>query len=299
MRPGVPNASSVAAQVPGQPGATAAEVELVESGDAASGDGSVSGRTGEPTVTAAASHAEPQTAGSGQPGLGGQAGQNGDGAEARQEQASAPVRPASTSATDGVAAMQAGRSEQWLDTARPAEASADPSIAPTAAANGAAAAAGVQGTHGVEHSAESARPLVDQLAHGVHLAGERPGQAVRLVLQPEGLGGVALRIGLTHAGLNVHIAVDNAATRDLVQASWPQLSQTLDQQGMSVDRVFVELAQSQLGQGYLGQGGAGQQSAYQQAPPRPAAPVLAREPAAEPSRGETIERSAHRVDYSV
>jgi flagellar hook-length control protein FliK len=94
--------------------------------------------------------------------------------------------------------------------------------------------------------------------------------------------------------VNVHIAVDNPATRDLVQSSWPQLSHALDHQGMAVDRVFVELAQSQLGQS-----GAGQQPAYQQAPPRSAAPSVARGPARETATTAAVEAAANRVDYHV
>ncbi|HZR99607.1 MAG TPA: flagellar hook-length control protein FliK [Chloroflexota bacterium] len=268
-----------------------------EAGDAAipaaGEDGTLASRP--PALTPAGQAARPgsQAAHDGQLGADAHGGQTGGETASRQGQAAAGAARPIAGAPARVEDLGRGPSDARPDTDGAGEANAEPSLASPGAVSGVHAPAAAGAAQGVERAAEHARPLVDQLAHGLHLAGERPGQAVRLVLQPEGLGGVALRIGLTHAGVNVHIAVDNPATRELVQASWPQLSQALDQQGMAVDRVFVELAQSQLGQS-----GAGQQPAYQQASPR-SAPAPAPRPPAPSPQADTVEVSAHRVDYRV
>jgi flagellar hook-length control protein FliK len=89
-----------------------------------------------------------------------------------------------------------------------------------------------------------------------------------MVLQPEGLGTVTVRVSVERAGLGVHIAVDNAQTREMVQASWPQLQQALDQRGLTVQSMLLDLSQGrsngeafQAFQQFAGQQrGSGQQS---------------------------------------
>jgi flagellar hook-length control protein FliK len=258
-------------------------------GGTARGSAAAPGHPAEAAMSAPAASAQ-QGAGDGQ---------SGSGTSDQRGSSQGSAQPGQAAAL-GVAPVRGDRPEdKRLDeraTASPSAATAgvDPATA-GASVLGAAHAAAATGAQAVDRAGEPASPLVNQLAHGVHLAAEQPGQAVRLVLQPEGLGGVSLRIGLTHAGVNVHIAVDNPATRDLVQSSWPQLSQALDQQGVSVDRVFVELAQSQLGN----QGGAGQQPGYQPPAPRAAPLSMARGVTADAPAAETVEASANRVDYRV
>lgn len=95
--------------------------------------------------------------------------------------------------------------------------------------------------------ASAATPVVSQIADGALLAARNIGQSVEMILQPEGLGTVSLRVTVERAGLGVHIAVDNPQTRELVQASWPQLQQTLDQRGLSVQSMLLDLSQGRSG----------------------------------------------------
>jgi len=88
--------------------------------------------------------------------------------------------------------------------------------------------------------------LVPQLADGIRLAFERQGSAVRVQLSPEGLGSVDLRVTSGQAGLAIRIAVEDPATRDLIQAAVGQLTQTLESRGISVAHLLVDLA---VGQG--------------------------------------------------
>jgi flagellar hook-length control protein FliK len=90
-------------------------------------------------------------------------------------------------------------------------------------------------------------PLADQVAAGAAQAARRIGQRVDVVLHPEGLGTVSLRVSVERAGLGIHIAVDNPTAREMLQASWPQLQQALDQRGLSVHSMFLDLAGGRSG----------------------------------------------------
>jgi flagellar hook-length control protein FliK len=92
-----------------------------------------------------------------------------------------------------------------------------------------------------------------------------------MVLQPEGLGNVSVKVTVERAGLSVHLAVDNAGTRDVVQASWPQLQQAFEQRGLTVQALMLDLSGGRGGseafqsfQQFAGQQSGGQQAAGQQ-----------------------------------
>jgi flagellar hook-length control protein FliK len=115
---------------------------------------------------------------------------------------------------------------------------------------------GVTGTNGVSQaqdvdavqvSATSAPPVATQIADGALMAARRIGQSVEMILQPEGLGSVALRVTAERAGLAVHIAVDNPQAREMVQASWPQLQQALEQRGLTVQSLLLDLSNGRDG----------------------------------------------------
>jgi len=138
-----------------------------------------------------------------------------------------------------------------------------------------------------------APPLAAQLADAAHLAVERRGSSVHLQLQPEGLGAVDLRVASGDQGLAIHIAVDDPATRDLVQAAVGQLSQNLEGRGLSVAHLLVDLA---TGQG--GQDGGTRQNQFEQAAARGqtdlAAALGERDDSPEATRADD-----HRIDYRV
>jgi flagellar hook-length control protein FliK len=136
-------------------------------------------------------------------------------------------------------------------------------------------------------------PLLDQLADSLRLASDQAGRSVRLLLQPEGLGEVNVRVALGEGGVSVHLAVSNAAAHDLIQSTWPQLSQALQQQGLAVDQLALALGQGPVG------GGPGHQPGSQQPAAAPAHTAPHRRPAERPTADEGAARSASQVDYRV
>ena len=133
-----------------------------------------------------------------------------------------------------------------------------------------------QATGDTQPAAATAVPVASQIADAAMTAARRPGQSIEMVLQPEGLGSVSIKVVIERAGLSVHLSVDNAGTRDIVQASWPQLQQAFEQRGLTVQALLLDLSggrggseafqnfQQFSGQQFGGQQANGQQSAGQQ-----------------------------------
>jgi hypothetical protein len=82
---------------------------------------------------------------------------------------------------------------------------------------------------------------VNQILQGAETAASQPGQAVQIVLQPEGLGNVSLRVAIERAGgVVIHIQADSVAARDLIQGSWSQLHHALAERGLTVQSLFLD-----------------------------------------------------------
>jgi flagellar hook-length control protein FliK len=137
-------------------------------------------------------------------------------------------------------------------TVKRAQTGAAPSGAATADANtvalGAASNTSAVGQTQASGQAQAGSPttaqhVTSQIADLAQTASRRLGQNVQMVLQPEGLGTVTLKVSLERGGLNVHLAVDSQQTREMVQASWPQLQQALDQRGLTVQSMLLDLSQ--------------------------------------------------------
>ncbi len=160
------------------------------------------------------------------------------------------------------------------------------------AAAGATHPGGIDPGGAVRAPAEAGGGTIEQLAWATELAAQRPERAVRLVLQPEGMGTVAVRVAVRESGVGVQIGVDNPATRELVQASWPQLQQALDQRGLTVQALLVDLA-----------GGQASGHAFRQELGHQTAPRIGQvQPAdlTEDTAGvANLETSANRVDYRI
>lgn len=136
--------------------------------------------------------------------------------------------------------------------------------------------------------------LIRQLADGVEAAARTPQESVEIRLRPDGLGSVSLRVAVNDRSVSIHIEVDSAMTRDLVQATWLQLSQALDERGLAVDQLLLHLVGGQAGSGDWGRHEARQQMNRSSAA---AAPFQPSGPDAEGVAEGDL--AVHRVDYRV
>ena len=140
------------------------------------------------------------------------------------------------------------------------------------AALGAASAHGVgqaQDVDTAQAGAAAAPPIAGQIADGAMMAARRIGQSVEMILQPEGLGSVSLRVTVERGGLGVQIAMENPQARQMVQASWPQIQRALEQRGLTMQSLMLDLSNGRGGgqsfQQFAGQQFNGQQFNGQQA----------------------------------
>jgi flagellar hook-length control protein FliK len=149
----------------------------------------------------------------GQPGF-----QQGTPDEGRQQLPSKPAtsKPASASISETAPAPADAR---LLASAQAAPVLGVPSAAPTQAA-----------------------AVVAQIASHVDLYGVPGGKTVHIQLHPEGLGGVEVTVRYSPAGgVELHINVEQAATGTLVQAGWTQLRDALGTQGITADRLVMNV----------------------------------------------------------
>lgn len=135
------------------------------------------------------------------------------------------------------------------------------------------------------------QPVHVQVLRGLEAALERPGHTVRLALQPEGLGSVDLQVTLGAGGVRVQIATERADTQQLLQASTPQLAQALEQRGVPVEQVLVQLSGGHIGGGDFRQ--------PRQVPAATARVGRVRGAAAETAAVERGEDVMHRVDLRI
>lgn len=222
---------------------------------------------------------------------------------------------ASASAEGFGDALDANVAPSASGTAARAERTDEPHAAAISAA-GAHQAGRAEAADGAAQPAPAGSVQVaSQVADAALAAARRPGQSVAMVLQPEGLGSVSLRVTVERGGLSVHLAVENAGTREIVQASWPQLQQAFEQRGLTVQALLLDLSggrggseafqnfQQFAGQQFGGQHAMGQQWGGQQ--PRAGSGGTGREQAApvgaldEGSRPLPGAAASGRVDYRI
>lgn len=102
-------------------------------------------------------------------------------------------------------------------------------------------------------SSESARPVrLDDLAnpaalrHAIveHVEQSTQGgiPSIRLVLHPEHLGEVQVRVSLVNGAVNAHLRVDNPAVSDAVQQQLDALRAALVDQGIKIDKLEVSVS---------------------------------------------------------
>jgi flagellar hook-length control protein FliK len=116
----------------------------------------------------------------------------------------------------------------------------------------------------VQADAATPPPVANQIADTAATAAKTPGQSVEMILQPEGLGTVTIKVTMERGGMAVHLAVDNQSGRDMVQNSWPQLQHALEQRGLTVQSLQLDLSNSGRGNSGGDQFQAFQQFASQQ-----------------------------------
>jgi flagellar hook-length control protein FliK len=84
---------------------------------------------------------------------------------------------------------------------------------------------------------------------------------IRVTLQPENLGALNMRIGVESGQLQVHITTDNTTTRDMLNHQVHLLRADLENKGLVIDKIQVEVSDARADSNAWGGGG---QSPHQQ-----------------------------------
>ncbi len=83
---------------------------------------------------------------------------------------------------------------------------------------------------------------------GIILKGDNSGE-IRLVLKPENLGSVRIRLALSESSLEGRIVVDNSSVKELVEAGLDNLKSALRQEGFQTANLEVSVGSRQAGDG--------------------------------------------------
>jgi flagellar hook-length control protein FliK len=87
-----------------------------------------------------------------------------------------------------------------------------------------------------------ASAVVAQIANQADLYRLPGNKGLRIQLHPEDLGGVLVTVRYSPlGGVELHIDVEHASTGNLVQAGWTDLRNALTSQGISADRLIMNV----------------------------------------------------------
>jgi flagellar hook-length control protein FliK len=94
--------------------------------------------------------------------------------------------------------------------------------------------------------------VTQQMAGAVKQAVDSGRQEVRLHLSPEDLGGISIRIVSQGGQISLHITADNAHTGQLIESSMHELTQSIQNQGLSMGKAEVGYSQTDTFGGFSG-----------------------------------------------
>jgi flagellar hook-length control protein FliK len=96
---------------------------------------------------------------------------------------------------------------------------------------------------------EIARTLVDQVIKALQLEVKGPVSEMRLKLEPESLGELALRVRVEEGKMQARIEVSQPAVKAVIEGNLPQLRQALATQGIQMDRIDITTQDRSLSRG--------------------------------------------------
>ncbi len=97
------------------------------------------------------------------------------------------------------------------------------------------------------HAVVDPQALIDQLVKGISMRSSGSTSELRMRLQPEHLGDVALKLTVTGNTISANLVAQNANVRDVLLANQQQLARTLAQAGLSLGSFSVDVSGSNAG----------------------------------------------------
>lgn len=108
----------------------------------------------------------------------------------------------------------------------------------------------------------NAREILDQMAEKIELLQNKDTQEIKVDLKPDSLGKMSIKIAMEGGVLTAKIITDNFQVKNLLESNIHLLKQTLDNQGIKVDRTDVNVQLNN--EGMFNQSGSNPQESWQE-----------------------------------
>ncbi len=121
--------------------------------------------------------------------------------------------------------------------------------------NGVKAASGLSDVHKTEsvHTGafkpETVRSMMEQLSKGVAVAVNENHSEMKIVLHPEALGEVTVRVQVEEGKVTAKMDVQQVQVKNTIEANMPQLREALTSRGLTMESIEISTAQNGLADG--------------------------------------------------
>ena len=96
---------------------------------------------------------------------------------------------------------------------------------------------------------ETVRSMMEQLSKGVAVAVNENRSEMKLILHPEALGEVTVRVQVEEGKVTAKLDVQQVQTKNTIEANIPQLREALTSRGLTMERIEISTAQNSLADG--------------------------------------------------
>lgn len=96
---------------------------------------------------------------------------------------------------------------------------------------------------------ETVRSMMEQLSKGVAVAVNEDHSEMKLILHPEALGEVTVRVQVEEGKVTAKLDVQQAQVKNTIEANIPQLREALTSRGLTMERIEISTAQNGLANG--------------------------------------------------
>ncbi len=106
-----------------------------------------------------------------------------------------------------------------------------------------------EGVHTEAFKPETVRSMMEQLSKGVAVAVNENRSEMKLVLHPEALGEVTVRVQVEEGKVSAKMDVQQVQVKNTIEANMPQLREALTSRGLTMESIEISTAQNGLADG--------------------------------------------------
>ncbi|MFZ4619120.1 MAG: flagellar hook-length control protein FliK [Bacteroidota bacterium] len=106
-----------------------------------------------------------------------------------------------------------------------------------------------EGVHTGAFKPETVRSMMEQLSKGVAVAVNENRSEMKIVLHPEALGEVTVRVQVEEGKVSAKMDVQQVQVKNTIEANMPQLREALTSRGLTMESIEISTAQNGLADG--------------------------------------------------